>query len=67
LKYDDASFIEQVQLDGFDFEEAFADVIVSGRKRVLNISKPSQFNAAYDITRKFILMVQPSILILMMF
>ena len=51
IKYHDASFIEQVKIEGFEFEEAYADVIVAGRKRVLNITKPSEFSAAYDITQ----------------
>lgn len=52
LKYDDASFIEQIKIDGFDYSEAYADVIVGGRKRVMNITKPTEFSAAYDITEK---------------
>ncbi len=52
LKYDDASFIEQVKIDGFEFDEAFADVFIAGRKRVLNVSKPTSFSTAYDITNK---------------
>jgi hypothetical protein len=50
LKYDNASFIEQVQIDGFEFDEAFADVYVAGRKRIMNVTKPSNFSAAFDIT-----------------
>ncbi|ACU60974.1 hypothetical protein [Chitinophaga pinensis] len=50
LKYDDASFIEQVQIDGFEYNEAYVDVIIAQRKRVLNVSKPTEFSAAYDIT-----------------
>ncbi|HEX8333159.1 MAG TPA: hypothetical protein VF622_11075 [Segetibacter sp.] len=52
IKYDDASFIEQVQIDGFEYEEAYADVIIGGRKRALNISRPKEFTAAYDITQQ---------------
>ena len=52
LKYNDASFVEQIQIEGFEFEEAYADVIVGGRKRVLNLSKPKEFSAAYDITKE---------------
>jgi hypothetical protein len=50
LKYDDSSFIEQVQLQGFEFDEAYADIFIAGRKRVVNITKPTHFSAAYDIT-----------------
>ncbi|WP_129021876.1 hypothetical protein [Edaphocola flava] len=50
LKYDDASFIEQIQIDDFDYNDAYADVIIGGRKRVMNVTKPSDFAAAYDIT-----------------
>lgn len=52
LNYDDASFIEQVQIDGFDYNEIYADIIVAGRKRSINVTKPSQFSAAYEITDK---------------
>lgn len=52
LKYDDASFIEQIKIEGFEYTEAYADVMVAGRKRVMNISKPTEFSAAYDITEK---------------
>jgi hypothetical protein len=52
IKYNDASFIEQVQIEGFEYEEAYADVIIGGRKRALNISRPSEFTAAYDITQQ---------------
>ncbi|MFT3933944.1 MAG: hypothetical protein QM726_10040 [Chitinophagaceae bacterium] len=52
LKYDDASFIESVKIDGFEFNEAYADVIIAGRKRIMNVSKPSDFSAAYDVTEK---------------
>ncbi|OLY94481.1 hypothetical protein SAMN05444008_10196 [Cnuella takakiae] len=52
IRYNDASFIEHVQLEGFEFEEAYADVVVGGRKRILNITKPSEFCAAYDITHE---------------
>jgi len=50
LKYDDASFIEQIQIDGFEYNEAYVDVMIAQRKRVLNVSKPTEFSAAYDIT-----------------
>ncbi|ULQ55453.1 hypothetical protein KJS94_12450 [Flavihumibacter rivuli] len=52
LKYDDASFIENVQIDGFEYNEAYADVVIAGRKRTMNLTKPSEFSAAYDITDK---------------
>lgn len=52
LKYDDASFIEQVKIDGFEFNEAYADIVVAGRKRIMNVTKPTEFSAAYDITDK---------------
>ncbi len=51
LKYDDASFIEQVKIDDFAYEEAYADIFVAGKKRVVNVTKPKQFSAAYDITQ----------------
>ncbi|MGV0752389.1 hypothetical protein [Empedobacter brevis] len=50
IKYNDASFIEQVKIDGFDYDEALADIIVAGRKRVINITKPLEFSTSYDIT-----------------
>jgi hypothetical protein len=50
LKYDNASFIEQVQIDGFEFDEAYADVFVAGKKRIMNVTRPSNFSAAFDIT-----------------
>lgn len=52
LKYDDASFIENVKIDGFEFSEAYADVYIAGRKRIMNVSRPKEFAAAYDITDK---------------
>jgi hypothetical protein len=52
LKYDDASFIEQIQLENFNFEEVYADIIIGGRKRAINVSKPKEFAAAYDITNE---------------
>lgn len=50
IKYDDASFIEQVKIDGFDYDEALADIIIAGRKRIINITKPLEFSTTYDIT-----------------
>lgn len=50
LKYDNASFIEQVQIDGFDYDEAYIDISIAGRKRVMSVTKPSNFSAAFDIT-----------------
>lgn len=50
LKYDNSSFIEQVQIDSFEFDEAYADVFVAGKKRIMNVTRPSNFSAAFDIT-----------------
>ncbi|MDV3865392.1 hypothetical protein CMU00_08840 [Elizabethkingia anophelis] len=50
LSYDDTSFMEQVKIDGFDYTEAFADIIIGNRKRSINITKPKEFVSAYDIT-----------------
>ena len=50
IKYNEASFIEQVQIDGFEYDEALADVIFAGRKRVINLTKPLEFSTSYDIT-----------------
>jgi hypothetical protein len=52
MKYDNASFIEAVQIHDFPYDEAYADISVAGRKRVVNITKPSNFTASYDITNE---------------
>lgn len=52
MKYDDASFIEQIKIDGFDYKDAYADVVIGNRKRVMNLTQPTEFSAAYDITEK---------------
>lgn len=46
------SFIETVKVDDFDYDEVLADVSFAGRKRVLNISKPEEFSASFDVTKK---------------
>lgn len=55
LKYDNSSFIEQVQIDGFDYNEATADIVVAGRKRVMSLTRPSTFSASYDITKDIVI------------
>ncbi len=45
-------FIELFKMEGIDFEEAFADISIGGRKRTLNLSNPGDFAASYDITSK---------------
>lgn len=52
ISFKDSSFIETFKIDNFEFDEIFADVTLGGRKRVLNITKPSDFSASYDITDK---------------
>lgn len=49
---EDALFVEIVKFDDFNYDEAIADVSISGRKRTLNITRPSDFGASYDITDK---------------
>jgi hypothetical protein len=48
----DSSFIEIFKMDDFKYEEAYADVSIGGRKRVLNITNPDDFSASFDITNK---------------
>jgi hypothetical protein len=52
IKYDDASFIEQVKIDGFDYDEALAEVIIAGRKRIVHLTKPLESSTTYDITNE---------------
>jgi hypothetical protein len=52
IKYDDASFIEQIKIDGFEYDEALAEIIIAGRKRIINITKPLEFSTTYDITHE---------------
>lgn len=52
ISFENSSFIETFQIDGFEYDEAFADVSFGGRKRVLNITKPENFSASYDVTAK---------------
>lgn len=52
ISFEDSSFIETFHIDGFEYDEAFADVSFGGRKRVLNITKPGNFSASYDVTEK---------------
>jgi hypothetical protein len=52
ISFEDSSFIETFQIDGFEYDEAFADVSFGGRKRVLNITNPRNFSASYDVTEK---------------
>jgi len=52
ISAENTSFLEVFKIDGFDYNEAYADVSVGGRKRVLNISDPSQFSASFDVTAK---------------
>jgi hypothetical protein len=47
-----ASFVETVKIDGFEYDEAFADISFGGRKRILNISHPEDFSASFDLTEK---------------
>jgi hypothetical protein len=48
----DASLIEVLSIGDFEYDEAFADISISGRKRALNLSNPTDFAASYDITDK---------------
>lgn len=50
LNYENTSIIEQIKIDNFDYDEAVAEVFLSGRKRIINISKPTEHPACYDIT-----------------
>lgn len=52
LDEQNTSFMEIIQIDNFEYDEAMADVTVSGRKRTLNMTRPSDFGASYDITSK---------------
>lgn len=47
-----SSFIETVKIDNFDYDQAFVDVSFNGRKRVLNVTRPEDFSASYDLTDK---------------
>jgi hypothetical protein len=47
-----SSFIETIKLDDFDYDQVFADVSYGGRKRVLNITRPEEFSASFDLTEK---------------
>lgn len=49
---ENSSFIETVKIQDFDYDEVFADVSFNGRKRVLNITRPEDFSASYDLTDK---------------
>jgi hypothetical protein len=52
IKFDNNSFIEIYKIDGFEYDEVVADVRLGNRLRVLNISKPSDFSASYDLTEE---------------
>lgn len=52
IKFTDSTFTELFKFDGFDYDEAFADVSIGNRSRALNISKPSSFSASFDVTEK---------------
>jgi hypothetical protein len=51
IRFENNSFMELYKIDGFEYQEVVADVSLAGRKRVLNISKPSDFSASYDLTK----------------
>lgn len=52
ISFENTSFVEFFKIDGFDYDEAYADLSIGGRQRRLNISKPSDFSASYDVTGK---------------
>lgn len=52
LDLEETSFIELFDVDGFEFDEAFVDISIGNRKRVLNFTDPSKFAASFDVTRE---------------
>jgi hypothetical protein len=52
IKSTSGSFLETVKVDDFEYDEVLADVSFAGRKRVLNISRPEEFSASFDVTEK---------------
>lgn len=47
-----STFTEIFKIDGFDYDEAYADISIGGRKRILNVTSPEKFSAAFDVTEK---------------
>lgn len=52
ISWENTSFIEKFPIEGYEYDEVFADISFGGRKRVLNITKPDNFSASYDVTEK---------------
>jgi len=52
IKFENNSFIEIYKIEGFEYDEVVADVRLGNRRRVLNISRPSDFSASYDLTEE---------------
>lgn len=48
----ESSFIETIKIENFDYDQVFADISYGGRKRVLNITRPEDFSASFDLTDK---------------
>lgn len=48
---ENTSFLELAPIDGFDFDEVYADVVVGKYRRTVNISNPNRFGAVYDISK----------------
>lgn len=51
INFETTSFVEVYDI-GFEYDDAYADVSINGRKRILNITNPEKFTASYDITDK---------------
>jgi|GEM_PF-1754771 len=47
-----SSLIETVKIENFDYDQVFADVSYGGRKRILNVTRPEDFSASFDLTDK---------------
>lgn len=51
INFETTAFVEVYDL-GFEFDEAYADVSINGRTRILNITNPEKFTASFDITER---------------
>lgn len=45
----DHAFLELFDNSDFTFDEVYADMYIGGNKRVVNVTKPSNFGAIYDV------------------
>lgn len=50
IDFETTAFVEVYDNLGIDFDDAYADVSINGRIRILNITNPEKFTASFDIT-----------------